>query len=319
MKIYASLERPQPARHYGARMRELAPVLAGIGIDGLLVVQTMKHMGGWAVGAGVAGLGLEPLIAVSPQSSHPLTAAREAASISGLWDVPVGLNIIAGTGAAEHAAYASPSATRPQQFAEFCDLVAQLIAGRTCSIRGAAYQVEGARLAFSCEMSAPRVWAVVAGASAAAAGAAGSSGLQRAVHASPGHVPLPANVSAVHAGIITRPVAADAWARARSLFPEPNRCEQVPEAAWQAALVNSDTGDDDMFWKEPFLSGSRPYPYLVGSYEAVRRRLRDYAAQGCRQLIVQRTDELEDLEHLAQVLPSAERAAAGATDSPRAC
>lgn len=305
MRLFASLERPKEPSQYRSRLMTVGRLLAPAGFEGLLIVQNRKQMGGWAIAALVAELAhLSPLVAVSPAHAHPLTAVREAASIAVLYDLPVGLNLIMGTGSAERAAYGSPSPTDAARFVEFSAVIAELARSGTSSFSGEYYVLKDAYIGFldpACDSTT--VWAVVAGASAVAHSAATGGQLPRVTHLLPNeHLGVVDPVK--HVGIVTRPTAEAAWTRARSLFPTQARANVSPEpqTAWQRELAGADAQVDPVYWKTPFEQGARPYPYLVGSYEQIHARLDELRQAGVEMLVVQRTAELEDLVHLRHVV-----------------
>lgn len=300
MQLFASLERPRSPADHGKYLRTLAEDLAALGITGLLIVQHPKHLGVWAsAGVLAAHTDLQPLIAVSPDHTHPVTACREAVSLASLYRRPVGLNLIAGanTGDVKHAAD-----SKYERFREFVTIVTELLGSGHVSYRGDTYQVEDANLDFASEASRSLVWTVVAGSSDAAAQVSAACKVPRVTHLTPETLTTP--TWAVHVGIITRPARKDAWARARTLFPVANRdATSSSDAAWMRAIAAADGKDSDpSYFTYPFMSGQRPYPYLVGSYEEIRQRLGMLCGRGCKMLVLQRSGEMDDLRHAAHVL-----------------
>jgi alkanesulfonate monooxygenase SsuD/methylene tetrahydromethanopterin reductase-like flavin-dependent oxidoreductase (luciferase family) len=300
MQLFVSLERPRSRTDQGQNLRALASTLEELHMTGVLIVQHPKHLGVWAcAGAVVAHSGLQPLIAVSPDHTHPVTACREATSLASLYGRPIGLNLIAGanTGDAKHS-----SADKYARFAEFVSIVTRLLRDGSVSHSGDAYQIEHASLGFAADAARKLVWTVVAGSSEAAEHVAAQCDVPRVTHWIPRVPPEP--TWAIHVGIITRPVRADAWRHAHTLFPEVDGTAAKPDhhAAWMRGIAAAaEANPDPSYFAHPFTSDQRPYPYLVGSYEEVGSRLESLQAGGCRVLVLQRSGELDDLRHIARV------------------
>jgi alkanesulfonate monooxygenase SsuD/methylene tetrahydromethanopterin reductase-like flavin-dependent oxidoreductase (luciferase family) len=239
---------------------------------------------------------LQPLVAVSPDHTHPVTACREAATLAALYGRPVGLNLIAGMGTGD---VQLPEGQKYERFQEFVAIVARLLSDGHASFDGAMYRIDDARLPID-PAARSRVWAVIAGSSQQAEQAA-ACGLPRVTHYTPDTLLAP--TFAVHVGIITRRAEPEAQSRAFSLFPADSSPRALsPNApAWAHAIATART-DDRTFFPSPFLTGHRPYPYLVGSYDQIRERVSRLRDGGCEMLVLQRTGELEDLRHVATAL-----------------
>jgi alkanesulfonate monooxygenase SsuD/methylene tetrahydromethanopterin reductase-like flavin-dependent oxidoreductase (luciferase family) len=301
MQLFLSLERNRSGFDHGTHLDTVVRQSEELRAAGLLIVQHPKQLGVWATAGALLAKSsrLQPLIAVSPDHTHPVTAYREAASLAALYGRPVGLNLIAGAGTGDAD---TPVSQRYARFQEFVTVVARLLVAGRISYAGETYRINDAGLTIDAASRA-LVWAVVAGSSPQAEQAA-KCGLPRVTHYTPETRANP--TWAVHVGIITRPSSRAAWSRARSLFPaEGSEQTPAPDApAWARAITTSATEvtDDHVFFPTPFLSKARPYPYLVGSYQQIREHLARLGDGGCEVLVLQRTGEVEDLRHVVEAL-----------------
>jgi alkanesulfonate monooxygenase len=301
LRLFGSLARPPDGVDLGTHLSGTLAALDGIGLDGLLIVQNRKQPGPLAVAAAMlaAGTSLEPFVALSPAYIHPVTACLEVVGLSAAFGRPIGMNLVAGP--------PPPGGTRPDyaRFAEFTDIVRRLLAGEVVSADSGHYRVDRASLGFATEADRDRVWTVVAGSSAEARELSRAQGLRRVSHLTDQGADPAAEITwATHAGIICRPDPEEAWAAARAAFPAPAAGTAAPDGpAWAERIAQAAAaGTDPLYFADPFLTGARPFPYLVGSDAQVAARARLLAERGCRMLVLQRTDEPDNLARAAAAL-----------------
>lgn len=303
LRLFASLARPLPGVELATYLSRTVSELDRIGLDGLLIVQNRKQPGVLAVAAAVLASGstLEPLVALSPAYVHPVTACLEAVTLAAAFRRPIGLNLVAGP--------SDPGQTRPDygRFAEFTDIIRRLLAGEVVTTDSARYHVDRASLGFATEQDLRRVWLVVAGSSDEAREIARTQGLRRVTHLTDWATDVAAGAPwASHVGIICRPSTDEAWAAARAAFPTEHLAGQpavTDGPAWAARIADTATaGRDPLYFAQPFLTGERPFPYLVGSAADVAGRVHSLSARGCRLIVLQRSDEPDNLAHAVGAL-----------------
>jgi alkanesulfonate monooxygenase len=115
--------------------------------------------------------------------------------------------------------------------------------------------------------------------------------------------------SGVRIGIIARDESRKAWQIAHERFPVDRRgqvthalARKVSDSAWYEQL--SDLGDRPVgspYWLVPFKNYKTFCPYLVGSYDEVRREVSKYIQGGVRTFILDVPQDREELYHTAIV------------------
>lgn len=108
----------------------------------------------------------------------------------------------------------------------------------------------------------------------------------------------------IRVGVIARPESSDAWAVARSRFPEDRKGQitrqlatKVSDSQWHHQLTSLEADDRSVYWLVPFNNYKTMCPYLVGSYEEVAAEMAAYFAGGYRTVILDVPASPEDLEH----------------------
>jgi alkanesulfonate monooxygenase len=111
----------------------------------------------------------------------------------------------------------------------------------------------------------------------------------------------------VRLGIIARENGDEAWAVARTRFPEDRRGQlthqlamKVSDSVWHgqlSELAKATATGDHPYWLVPFENYKTMCPYLVGSYERVGEELARYMGLGYRSYILDIPPDEDELRH----------------------
>ena len=248
-------------------------------------------------------------MAVQPIYLHPFTLAKVVATLSGMYQRRLYLNLVAGGFKNDLVALndTTPHDRRYERLTEYMRVVNALLDGSPVTFEGQFYRVD--RLALSPLLPlALRPGVFVSGSSDAGLAAARSLGATAVKYPKPSGEETAADPEipcGLRVGVVARPQAAEAWAVARARFPETRQGQltrqlatKVSDSVWHHQL-SSRVGShpDRPYWLVPFDNYRTMCPYLVGSYLQVADELSAYHAAGFRTVILDVPASAEDLTH----------------------
>jgi alkanesulfonate monooxygenase len=253
-----------------------------------------------------------PLVAVQPVYMHPYWVAKQVTSLAHLYGRRLYLNMVAGGFKNDLEALndTTPHDKRYARLVEYTSIIMRLLSSEglvTCE--GEFHTVSKLKLTPPLSESLlPGVF--VSGSSEAgleAARALGATAIKYPKPADEEERP-PENLAklGVRVGIIAREGEDEAWAVARSRFPEDRKGQlthqlamKVSDSAWhkQLSAIAPDT-EQSPYWLVPFQNYKTMCPYLVGSYGTVARELSRYVSLGYRTFILDVPFDREELDHI---------------------
>ncbi len=320
------------AAAYADHVRRVARWSDRAGCRGILVYTDNSLLDPWLVSQIIieATERLAPLVAVQPIYMHPYTVAKMVTSFGFLYGRRLYLNMVAGGFTNDLAGMndATPHDRRYARLVEYTTIVRRLLEGASpVSHEGEFYHVTNLRLAPPLS-PALLPGLVVSGSSEAGLAAA------REIGAVAIHYPKPAQEyrettlgqappAGIRVGIICRERGEEAWAIARTRFPEDRKGQlahqlamKISDSVWhrQLSAIGS-ASEENPYWLVPFQNYKTFCPYLVGSYDVVAGELEQYIAAGYRSFILDVPRDDEDLEHTRIAFDRALEAVACPSDS----
>jgi alkanesulfonate monooxygenase len=255
---------------------------------------------------------IAPLVAVNPVYMHPFAVAKTVASLVRLYERKIYLNMVVGTALSQQHALGDLLShdERYVRLAEYIEIVKSLLnSKRPLNFTGTYYQTDRLQLfpAVASELTPEFLLAGQSEAARRVCAATGSIGVQM----------LPASlvdvlpkVPGVHFGIIARASEGTAWQVARTLFPENDEYRAMlqysmsnTDAQWKRRMhaesertATVETG----YWLGPFANFQADCPYLVGSHQAVAKRLQQLAERGVSTFILDippTEEEFDNVDH----------------------
>ena len=254
---------------------------------------------------------LAPLVAVNPVYMHPFTAAKMISSLGWLHRRRIYLNLV--TGAALNYLQALHGALthdeRYDRLVEYTTIIRALLAGSgLTSFHGRYFQVSNLQLL-------PRLpdellpHLLLAGQSEAARRASVAVGGAWLQMLQPTLARGLEGARAVHFGIVTRPVEADAWRAAHARFPESEDGQAVLEysmtntdSSWKRrmkAVADGAGPAEPGYWLTPFRNFQSDCPFFVGSHEQVSMLVRQLIAEGVEKIVLDVPAEEEEFANIA--------------------
>jgi alkanesulfonate monooxygenase len=293
------------------------------GCQGILVYTDNSLVDAWLVAQTIVShtTALCPLVAVQPVYMHPYTVAKIISSFGFLYGRRVCLNLVAGGFKNDLLALndTTPHDQRYARLIEYMTIIRRLLVEQSpVTFEGQFYRVEKLRLT---PQLAPELLPGVLLSGSSNSGLAAA----RAIGATAVRYPEPADKheseasakqpSGIRAGIICRKTEAEAWAIARTRFPEDRRGQlthqlamKVSDSVWHKQLSElgaSASQQDSPYWLVPFQNYKTFCPYMVGSYERVARELARYIALGYRSFITDIPPDEEELRHINRAFAQA--------------
>lgn len=301
---------------YRQHVIEVAQWSERYGCTGILVYTDNSLIDPWLVAQLIIHNthALCPLVAVQPVYMHPYTVAKLVASIGYLYGRRIYLNLVAGGFKNDLAALndMTPHDKRYDRLREYALIIKQLLAG-ACPVTydGEFYKVTKLQLTPPLpEDLFPGFF--VSGSSAAGLCVARALGAIVVEYPKPpdeydGKVLKDMAGAGVRVGIITREHEDEAWALARTRFPEDRKGQlahylamKTTDSAWHQQLSQlSGQTDHSPYWLVPFQNYKTFCPYLVGSYRRVAEELGRYIAAGSTTFILDIPFNPEELRHTA--------------------
>jgi alkanesulfonate monooxygenase len=305
-----SSARVNPAE-YLERALEVARWSDRCGCHGMLVYSDNSQLDPWTIAQLILQntRTLAPLVAVQPIYMHPFALAKIVATLSGLYQRRLYLNLVAGGFTNDLIALndTTPHDRRYDRLTEYMRVVNALLDGSPVTFEGEFYRVSKLGL-LPLVPAALRPGVFVSGSSDAGVATARSLGATAIKYPKPAHeetVGDPSLSCGLRVGIVARARAEDAWATARGRFPETRHGQltrqlatKVSDSVWHHELAGRSTTDPTSpYWLVPFENYQTMCPYLVGSYGQVADALAAYWAAGFRTVILDVPPSSEDLAH----------------------
>jgi len=267
-----------------------------------------------------------PLVAVQPVYMHPYTVAKMVSSLAFLHGRRIYLNMVAGGFRNDLRALGdeTPHDERYDRVVEYTLIVKRLLAGtERVSFEGDYYRVKNLVLTPTLP---PELFPgiLISGSSDAGMRAADAISATRIKYPQPPNEEESMRVNGsgpagIRVGVITRASADEAWAVARTRFPEDRQGQlthklamRVTDSSWHKQLFHlgeQPVSDVNPYWLVPFENYKTFCPYLVGSYERVGEELTRYMSLGFGTFILDVPPSAEELQHTAVAFEAASRLA----------
>ncbi|WP_217578058.1 LLM class flavin-dependent oxidoreductase [Mesorhizobium sp. GbtcB19] len=268
---------------------------------------------------------ISPLVAVQPLYTHPFTVAKLVTSLSLTYDRPVHLNFISGGFPHDLEAFCDSKShdQRYERVGEYGEIVRKLLStGRPLTYHGAHYQVSGLHLRLAAGVG-PECAPIftVSGSSPAGMAVAKRLGARAIEYLRPAQhydrVTRPEGIQyGTRLGIVSRGTAEDAWAVARSRYPDDELGREmreyytrVSDSVWVKELGSEvSVPEGHPYWLGPYKNGQASCPFLVGAREDIARELIGYFKMGLRTFLVDDPPTDEDAFEIQSVFTIAEEA-----------
>lgn len=298
---------------YLSRVIDVARWSEQHGCTGILVYSDNSQLDAWLLSQVIVQhtRAICPLVAVQPIYMHPYTVAKMVASIAALYRRRTYLNMVAGGFKNDLIALddSTPHDRRYERLTEYTRVIEMLL-GNSAAVteEGAFYRVRNLKLT---PAVAPELFPGVFVSGSSDAGLAAA----RAIHAVAIRYPKPASEEVarldagvscgIRVGIIARRDEREAWAIARSRFPEDRKGQltrqlatKVSDSLWHKQLSElGGTPAQTPYWMVPFENYQTMCPYLVGSYDQVAGELARYFTAGYRTIILDVPPDADELTH----------------------
>jgi alkanesulfonate monooxygenase len=323
LKIFTTCPTPllaQPGTYY-RELEDIARCSEAAGCEGILVFTDNAQMDPWLVSQIIieATDHLCPLVAIQPVYMHPYSVAKMITSLAFLHGRRVYLNMVAGGFKNDLAALndLTPHDDRYLRLIEYTTVIQKLLrSAEPVSFEGRYYKVTNLKLT---PPLPPNLMPglLVSGSSEAGMQAARQLGATAVEYPKP-----PADYAAtlqadgaaangIRIGIVARPRDAEAWAAARTRYPEDRKGQlthklamKVSDSAWHrqlSELGNAPSGNENPYWLVPFQNYKAICPFLVGSYDRVADEVARYVDAGYRTFILDVPASAEEMEHIGAV------------------
>jgi alkanesulfonate monooxygenase len=309
-----------PSSQYGGdylrKVEDVADWCDDAGFEGILVYTDNSLVDPWLISQVILSRTshLAPLVAIQPVYMHPYTAAKMVTTFSYLYNRRTYLNMVAGGFVNDLIALGDSTEhdDRYDRLVEYVSIMNCLFNDPgSVTFTGTYFAVKN--LAIKPRIPPELVPEVfVSGTSAAGVKAAKEIGATSISYpGTPSETVCKGVQSGIRIGIITREDSGEAWRIAHRRFPVDRRGElthslarKVSDSAWYEQL--SELGDgsaehDSPYWLVPFKNYKTFCPYLVGSYDEVRREVAKYVQKDVQTFILDVPPDREELYHTAIV------------------
>jgi len=309
-----------PSSQYGGdylrKVEDVADWCDDAGFEGILVYTDNSLVDPWLISQVILSRTshLAPLVAIQPVYMHPYTAAKMVTTFSYLYNRRIYLNMVAG-GFVNDLIALGDSTEHDERY----DRLVEYVSIMNClfnepgsvTFTGTYFAVKN--LAIKPRIPPELVPEVfVSGTSAAGVKAAKEIGATSISYpGTPSETVCKGVQSGIRIGIIAREDSVKAWRIAHRRFPVDRKGElthslarKVSDSAWYEQL--SELGDrsaehDSPYWLVPFKNYKTFCPYLVGSYDEVRREVAKYIQKDVQTFILDVPPDREELYHTAIV------------------
>jgi alkanesulfonate monooxygenase len=307
---------------YMRKVKEVAKWCDDAGIEGILVYTDNSLVDPWQVSQVIMSntSNLAPLVALQPAYMHPYTAAKMVTTFSYLYNRRIYLNMVAGGFINDLIALGDCTEhdDRYDRIVEYASIMKYLFDGHgPLSFTGTYFTVKN--LTIKPKMPSelmPEVF--VSGTSPAGIAAARKIGATSISYPGiPGSETMRKGVSAgMRIGIIAREESREAWQIAHERYPVDRKgqlahamARKVSDSSWYEQLSKVDERPMEYgspYWLVPFMNYKTFCPYLVGSYDEVRREVLKYIQVGFQTIILDVPPSREELHHAAIVFDGAQ-------------
>ncbi|WP_214472599.1 LLM class flavin-dependent oxidoreductase [Mesorhizobium sp. dw_380] len=300
------------------------------GFSAMLVYSDHQQFDPWLAASHLMSFtkNISPLVAVQPLYTHPFTVAKLVASLSLIYDRPVHLNFISGGFPHDLEAFCDKNShdQRYERVGQYGEIVRNLLSTkRPLTYHGTHYQVDGLHLKLAARMNpdcAPIF--TVSGSSPAGMAVARRLGARAIEYLRPANhydgITRPEGIQyGTRLGIVSRATTGDAWAVARSRYPDDELGQEVrqyytrvSDSVWVKELgLEVVIPEGHPYWLGPYRNNQASCPFLVGSREDVARELVGYFKMGLRTFLVDDPPTDEDALEIQSVFAMAEEEFAG--------
>lgn len=309
-----------PSSQYGGdylrKVQQVADWCDDAGIEGILVYTDNSLVDPWLVSQVILTCtsSLAPLVAIQPAYMHPYTAAKMVTSFSYLYNRRIYLNMVAGGFVNDLIALGdfTEHDDRYDRLIEYASIMKCLFEDPgPVTFTGTYYAVKnlGIKPQILPEL-VPEVF--VSGTSAAGVKAAEEIGATSISYpGTPSETVHKGVQSGIRIGIIAREESERAWQIAHQRFPVDRKgqlthalARKVSDSAWYeqlSELGEAPAENESPYWLVPFKNYKTFCPYLVGSYDEVRREISKYVHKGIRTFILDVPPDREELYHTSIV------------------
>jgi alkanesulfonate monooxygenase len=306
---------------YMRRVKEVAEWCDDAGTEGILVYTDNSLVDPWQVSQVILSntSNLAPLVALQPAYMHPYTAAKMVTTFSYLYNRRIYLNMVAGGFVNDLIALGDCTEhdARYDRIVEYTSIMRYLFEEPgPLSFTGTYFTVKN--LAIKPRIPSELVPEVfVSGTSAA--GIAAARKIDATSISYPG-TPTGETMSrdipaGIRIGIIAREESGKAWRIAHERYPIDRKgqlahamARKVSDSSWYGQLSAIDERPAERsspYWLVPFKNYKTFCPYLVGSYDEVRREISKYIREGFQTFILDVPPSREELHHTAMVFDDA--------------
>jgi alkanesulfonate monooxygenase len=286
-------------------------------IEGILVYTDNSLVDPWLVSQVILSStsNLAPLVALQPVYMHPYTAAKMVATFGYLHNRRIYLNTVAGGSRNDLIALNDYTEhdDRCDRIIEYVSIMKRLFEEPgPLSFTGNYFTVKN--LALKPRLPPELVPEVfVSGTSAAGVAAARKISATLISHpgTSSGEAVNRDGPAGIRIGIIARGESSEAWRIAYERFPADPKgqlthalARRVSDSSWceqLSGLGESAVERSSPYWLVPFQNYKTFCPYLVGSYDEVRREVSRYIREGFQTFILDVPPNREELHHTAVV------------------
>ena len=307
---------------YVRKVREVAEWCDDAGIEGILVYTDNSLVDPWQVSQVILSStsNLAPLVALQPIYMHPYSAAKMVTTFSYLYNRRIYLNMVAGGFVNDLIALGDCTEhdDRYDRIVEYVSIMKYLFDGPgPLSFTGTYFAVKNLTIKPRIPPElVPEVF--VSGTSAAGIAAARKIGATSISYpGTPSGEAISRDVPAgIRIGIIAREKSREAWRIAHERYPIDRKGElahamarRVSDSSWYEQLSEIDERPAECsspYWLVPFKNYKTFCPYLVGSYDEVRREVSKYIREGFKTFILDVPPSREELNHTAIVFDGAQ-------------
>lgn len=307
---------------YISKVKKVAAWCDDAGIEGILVYTDNSLVDPWQVSQVILSntSDLAPLVALQPVYMHPYTAAKMVTTFSYLYNRRIYLNMVAGGFINDLVALGDCTEhdDRYDRIVEYTSIMKYLFDGPgPLSFTGTYFTVKNLTIKPRIPPElAPEIF--VSGTSAAGIAAAQKIGATSISYpGTPSGETITRGAPAgIRIGIIAREESTKAWRIAHERYPIDRKgqfahamARRVSDSSWYEQLSAIDERPAEHrspYWLVPFKNYKTFCPYLVGSYDEVRREVSKYIREGFQTFILDVPASREELHHTAIVFDGAQ-------------
>jgi len=307
---------------YISKVKKVAEWCDDAGIEGILVYTDNSLVDPWQVSQVILSntSDLAPLVALQPVYMHPYTAAKMVTTFSYLYNRRIYLNMVAGGFINDLVALGDCTEhdDRYDRIVEYSSIMKYLFDGPgPLSFTGTYFTVKNLTIKPKIPPElVPEIF--VSGTSAAGIAAAQKIGATSISYPGTpsGETIIRGAPAGIRIGIIAREESKKAWRIAHERYPIDRKgqfahamARRVSDSSWYEQL--SEIGErpaehSSPYWLVPFKNYKTFCPYLVGSYDEVRREVSKYIREGFQTFILDVPASREELHHTAIVFDGAQ-------------